>query len=150
MVRFMNKLSRAQRAHIISLLVEGMSLRAVTRTTGASINTVTKLLVDAGRACSDYQDKALRDLSCKRLQIDEIWEFCYAKAKNVATAKRAPKEAGDIWTFVAIDGHEASPVLVRRRAGCALRPGIPARSSGPSSEPGAAHHGWPQSLSGRG
>jgi len=62
MVRFMNKLSRAQRAHIISLLVEGMSLRAVTRTTGASINTVTKLLVDAGRACSDYQDKALRDI----------------------------------------------------------------------------------------
>ena len=119
----MNKLSRAQRAHIISLLVEGMSLRAVTRTTGASINTVTKLLVDAGRACSDYQDKALRDLSCKRLQIDEIWEFCYAKAKNVATAKRAPKEAGDIWTFVAIDADTKlvpSWFVGERDAHCAL------------------------------
>lgn len=99
----MNKLSRDDRARIISLLVEGMSLRAITRITGASINTVTKLLVDAGRACSEYQDQALRNLTCKRLQVDEIWAFCYAKAKNAPTAKAAPKQAGDLWTFVAID-----------------------------------------------
>ncbi len=99
----MNKLSRAQRTQIISLLVEGMSLRAITRISGASINTVTKLLVDAGRACSDYQDTAFRNLSCKRLQVDEIWAFCYAKQKNVATAKSAPADAGDIWTWTAID-----------------------------------------------
>lgn len=99
----MNKLSRAQRTQIASLLVEGMSLRAITRTTGASINTVTKLLVDAGKACSEYQDRAFRNLTCKRLQVDEIWAFCYAKQKNVATAKRAPEGAGDIWTWTAID-----------------------------------------------
>ena len=119
----MNKLTRAQRAQIISLLVEGMSLRAITRTTGASINTVTKLLVDAGKACSVYQDQTLRNLPCKRLQIDEIWEFCYAKAKNVPFAKRAPKEAGDIWTFVAIDAETKlvpSWFVGERDAHCAL------------------------------
>jgi IS1 family transposase len=99
----MNKLSRAQRVQIISLLVEGMSLRAITRTTGASINTVTKLLVDAGKVCSDYQDRAFRNLTCKRLQVDEIWAFCYAKQKNVPAAKRAPEGAGDTWTWTAID-----------------------------------------------
>src|SRR5437763_597928 len=99
----MNKLSAAQRAQIITLLVEGNSLRAVTRITGASINTVTKLLIDAGKACSDYQDRTFRKLSCKRLQVDEIWAFCYAKEKNVATAKSAPEGAGDIWTWTAID-----------------------------------------------
>ena len=99
----MNKLSRAQRTQIINLLVEGMSLRAITRVCGVSINTVTKLLIDAGQACSDYQDTAFRNLTCKRLQVDEIWAFCYAKAKNVATAKAAPAEAGDIWTWTAID-----------------------------------------------
>ncbi len=99
----MNKLSRAQRTQIINLLVEGMSLRAVTRISGVSINTVTKLLVDAGQACSDYQDTAFHNLTCKRLQVDEIWAFCYAKAKNVVAAKAAPAEAGDIWTWTAID-----------------------------------------------
>jgi IS1 family transposase len=99
----MNKLTRTARIQIITLLVEGMSLRSVTRVTGASINTVTKLLIDSGRACSDYQDRAFRNLKCKRLQVDEIWAFCYAKAKNVATAKAAPEGAGDIWTWTAID-----------------------------------------------
>jgi len=99
----MNKLPAAKRIQIISLLCEGMSLRAVTRITGASINTVTKLLVDAGQACSDYQDKAFRNLPCKRVQVDEIWSFCYAKQKNVAGAKAAPPQAGDIWTWTAID-----------------------------------------------
>jgi len=102
-VQFMNKLPAAKRIQIISLLCEGMSLRAVTRITGVSINTVTKLLVDAGQACSDYQDKAFRNLPCKRVQVDEIWSFVYAKAKNVAGAKAAPQQAGDIWTWTAID-----------------------------------------------
>ena len=68
-----------------------------------SYNTVCKLFADAGRVCADYQDKALRDLPCKRLQLDEIWSFVYAKQKNVATAKAAPDDAGDAWTWVAID-----------------------------------------------
>ena len=81
-MRAMNKLPRQKRVEIISQLCEGMSLRAVTRTTGVSINTVTALLVTAGKACSDYQDKTLRNLTCRRIQVDEIWAFCYAKAKN--------------------------------------------------------------------
>ncbi len=99
----MNKLPRDKRVQIIALLVEGMSLRAVTRTTGMSINTVTKLLIDAGKACSEYQDRVFHNLTCKRLQVDEIWAFCYAKQANVKAAKAAPEGAGDIWTWTAID-----------------------------------------------
>jgi IS1 family transposase len=99
----MNKLSRAARAHIIGLLVEGMSMRAASRIADVSINTVTKLLIDVGRISSEYQDRALRDLPCKRLQLDEIWAFCYAKQRSLPFAKKAPEEAGDIWTWVAID-----------------------------------------------
>jgi IS1 family transposase len=99
----MNKLSRATRIEIIALLCEGMSLRATTRITGTSINTVTKLLIDAGKACSEYQDQTFRGLTCKRIQVDEIWAFCYAKQKNVAKAKAAPEQAGDLWTWTAID-----------------------------------------------
>lgn len=82
--------------------MEGTSLRATSRLADVSINTVTKLLFDAGTACSDYQNRTLRNLTCKRVQVDEIWAFCYAKAKNVAAAKAAPGEAGDIWTWTAI------------------------------------------------
>lgn len=99
----MNKLPRDRRVQIVSLLVEGMSLRAITRITGASINTVTKLLEDAGQACAEYQDKAFRNLTCKRLQVDEIWAFCYAKQRNVQDAKAPPEMAGDLWTWTATD-----------------------------------------------
>jgi IS1 family transposase len=102
-MRGMNKLPRQKRVEIISQLVEGISLRAVTRTTGVSINTVTKLLVDAGRACEDYQDQHLRRLTCQHVQVDEIWCFNYCKQRNVETAKAAPHQAGDIWTWTAID-----------------------------------------------
>ena len=98
----MNQLSREARAQILSLLCEGMSIRAITRITGAGKNTVARLLIDAGVACSAYQDRVLRNLPCKRVQVDEIWSFVYAKAKNVKTAKAAPEQAGDIWTWTAI------------------------------------------------
>ena len=97
----MNKLTTQERAQILHLLCEGNSIRAVTRLTGVSKNTVTKLLVDAGKACADYQDKALRNLSCKKLQVDEIWSFVYSKAKNVSEGKEG--QAGDVWTWTAID-----------------------------------------------
>ena len=84
------------------MLVEGNSLRATTRMSNFSVNTVTKLLIDVGRACADFQDKKLRNLSCKRIQVDEICSFCYAKQKNVETAIKAPEVAGDIWTWTAI------------------------------------------------
>jgi IS1 family transposase len=99
----MNKLPRDKRIQIISLLVEGMSLRTVTRVTGVSINTVTKLLIDAGKACDEFQSLAFRNLTSRRIEVDEIWAFCYAKQKNVAGAKAAPEGAGDIWTWTAID-----------------------------------------------
>ena len=99
----MNKLPSTKRAEILGMMVEGVSLRAISRMTGASKNTVVKLLEDAGEAFTDYQDRTLRNLTCKRIQCDEIWAFCYAKAKNVPTAKAAPEGAGDIWTWTAID-----------------------------------------------
>jgi IS1 family transposase len=98
----MNKLPAAKRAQILQMMVEGVSIRAISRMTGASKNTIVKLLADAGNACADYQDKHLRGLTCKRLQVDEIWSFVYAKAKNVAKAKSAPGVAGDVWTWTAI------------------------------------------------
>ncbi len=99
----MNKLSRDARAQILGLMVEGMSMRAISRVTGASKNTIVKLLEDAGEAFSDYQDRTMRNLTCKRLQVDEIWAFVYTKAKNVERAKAAPEGAGDCWTWMAID-----------------------------------------------
>lgn len=99
----MNKLPRDLRAQILGLMVEGMSLRAISRTTGVSKNTLARLLADAGQAFSEYQDRVMRDLTCKRVQVDEIWAFVYAKAKNVPGAKAAPEGAGDCWTWMAID-----------------------------------------------
>jgi IS1 family transposase len=99
----MNKLSREKQAQIIRCLVEGNSLRATTRMCDVSINTVTKLLVDIGSACADYQDRVLRNLKCKRVQCDEIWSFCYAKEKNLPADKKGKFGYGDIWTWVAID-----------------------------------------------
>lgn len=99
----MNRLSRQDRAKILHLLCEGQSIRAVTRLTGCSKNTVAKLLVEAGHARAAYQDKTLRNLTCKRIQMDEIWSFVYAKAANVQAAKAAPEAAGDVWTWTAID-----------------------------------------------
>src|SRR5260370_20236446 len=100
----MNRLDTGLRAKIIAALVEGNSLRSTSRMTGVAINTVVKLAVDAGAACSEYQDRVLRNLTCKRVQVDECWAFCYAKAKNV-TPEIAAKHpyAGDAWTWAAID-----------------------------------------------
>jgi IS1 family transposase len=99
----MNRLSRAERAAIIRALVEGNSLRSVTRITDHSINTVSKLLVELGSACAAYQDEHLRDLTCSRIEADEIWTFCYAKARNVPEEHRGEEGYGDIWTWVALD-----------------------------------------------
>src|SRR5260370_9245508 len=98
----MKRLGRKTGSQILHLLCEGQSIRAVTRLPGCSKNTVAKLLVEAGHACAAYQDKALRKLPCKRVQMDEIWSFVYAKNDNVKDAKRAPATAGDIWTWTAI------------------------------------------------
>jgi IS1 family transposase len=99
----MNKLSREARARILHLLCEGNSIRAITRLTGSSKKAVSRLMVEAGQAAAWYQDRVLRNLNCRRIQVDEIWSFVYAKQKNVATAKNAPANAGDVWTWTAID-----------------------------------------------
>lgn len=98
----MNKLPASTRAQIIRCLVEGVSIRGTARLCNVEKRTVTRLLIDAGRACQAYQEQTLRNLPCKRVQVDEIWSFTYAKQKNVATAKAAPEGAGDTWTWTAI------------------------------------------------
>jgi IS1 family transposase len=98
-----NKLDKAERAKIIHLLCEGMSLRAITRLTGVSKTTVSKLAVDAGTAAAWYQDRVFQSLTCKRLQIDEIWGFVGAKQKNVQYMKRVQGHAGDAWLWLATD-----------------------------------------------
>jgi IS1 family transposase len=99
----MNRTSTEKRAQIINCLVEGNSIRATVRLTGAAKNTVVKLLVDLGRACTEYQDKVFRNLNCKRIQCDEIWSFCYAKDKNVPEEMRNQPGVGSVWTWTALD-----------------------------------------------
>ena len=102
-IMIMNRLAVAERATILSLLVEGMSMRSTSRHTGRSINTITKLLESAGNACAAYHDEHVRGVKAKRVQCDEIWQFCYAKQKNVKTAKASPDGAGNTWTWTALD-----------------------------------------------
>lgn len=99
----MNKLTTQKRAEILGMMAEGMSIRSIVRMTGASKNTITKLLVDAGTALAEYHDKNVRNLNCRKIQCDEIWSFTYCKGKNVATAKAAPNGSGDTWTWTSLD-----------------------------------------------
>jgi len=99
----MNKLTKEKRTQVIAALVEGNSIRSTVRMTGVAKNTVVKLLKDIGIACAEYQDKALRNLTCKHVQCDEIWSFCYAKQKNVPEDKKGQFGYGDVWTWTAID-----------------------------------------------
>lgn len=100
----MNRLPVAERAKILGMMVEGNSLRSISRMADVSINTVTKLLVEVGAACSSYLNENLVNLNCQRVQIDEIWASCYAKAKNVTPEIREKNPfAGDVWTWMAID-----------------------------------------------
>lgn len=98
----MNRLTLSKRSQILSCLVEGMSMRAVSRIADVSINTITKLLVDVGAACSQYQDEHLRNLKCKRVQCDEIWSFVGAKQKNVPADRKGEIGVGDTWTWTAL------------------------------------------------
>jgi IS1 family transposase len=99
----MNKLSLDRQAQIIKVLCEGNSLRSTARITNTAVNTVVKLLREVGAACLDYQDKVMHNLTCKKLQCDEIWSFVYSKDKNVPEAHNGEFGFGDVWTFTAID-----------------------------------------------
>lgn len=99
----MNRLTTAKRVAVVAALVEGNSIRATVRMTGVAKNTIAKLLLELGDACARYQDEHLRNLSCKRLQCDEIWSFVGAKDKNVPAEKRGEFGIGSVWTWTCID-----------------------------------------------
>ena len=99
----MNKLPLQKRVQILHMLCEGSSMRSISRVADVSFNTVAKLLVNAGRACAAFHDEKVRDVPARRVQVDEIWSFVYAKQKNVAAAKRLDLAYGDVWTWTAID-----------------------------------------------
>jgi IS1 family transposase len=115
----MNRLSTEDRVRVIGALVEGVGVNATCRMTGVAKNTVLKLLADVGRACDTYQNEHLRNLQTKRVQCDEIWSFCYAKAKNVPADKADQFGFGDVWTWTAIDADSKLIIswLVGRRDG---------------------------------
>jgi IS1 family transposase len=117
-----NVLSTAKRVQIVSALVEGVGIRATARMANVSKDTVMKLWREIGEACIRYQDATFRNLTCKRLQVDEIWSFVYAKAKNVPAEMRGTFGVGDVWTFTAIDADTKlmpSFLVGSRDAGCA-------------------------------
>src|SRR5579859_1056006 len=99
----MNKLPLAKRTQILAMLCEGSSMRSISRVVDVSINTVSKILVEAGEACLALHDETVRDVKASRIQCDEIWSFCYAKERNLPVAKAATDGAGDVWTWTAID-----------------------------------------------
>ncbi|HTQ15432.1 MAG TPA: IS1 family transposase [Rhizomicrobium sp.] len=111
----MNKLPLEKRVQILNMLVEGSSMRSIERVAGVSINTVSKLLVEAGQCAERFHDRTVRGLQTEQLQADEIWSFCYSKRANVPTNKNQNADAGDIWTFTGLDKH--SKVIVSWLAG---------------------------------
>lgn len=99
----MNQLTQEKRVRVLAALVEGNSIRSTVRMTSVAKNTVVKLLRDVGTACQEYHNQVVIDLPCKRIQVDEIWSFCYAKEKNVPREHRGELGYGDVWTWVALD-----------------------------------------------
>ena len=123
---YMNRLPIEKRAQIIGLLVEGMSMRAITRLTGVSINTVTNLLEDIGLAAGLYQAQVMVNLPCKRVECDEIWAFCYAKEKHVAPANKGVLGFGDVYTW------KGYPLSSTKQLSRFLRPTARCRRRSPS------------------
>jgi hypothetical protein len=118
----MNRLDTKTRAQVIRCLVEGMSIRSTERITGVTKKAISRLLLEIGEVCRDYQDEAFVNLPCRRRQLDEIWSFCYAKEKNVPKDKRGEFGYGDVWTWTAICADTKlmpSWLIGRRNAQCA-------------------------------
>ncbi len=118
----MNRLDANRRAQVVRCLIEGSSINSTVRMTGVSKNTVLKLLVEIGSACSAFLDEKMRNLPCQRLQADEAWSFCYCKQKQVTPKMSEERIAGDVWVWAAIDADtKLIPcwLLGKRDAGCA-------------------------------
>jgi IS1 family transposase len=118
----MNRLDIADRTQVVKCLIEGMSIRSTVRLTGVSKNTVAKLLVELGAACTRFMNEAMVNLPCKRIQCDEMWSFVYAKEKNVTEKIADERIAGSVWTWTAIDADsKLIPcwLIGKRDAGCA-------------------------------
>ncbi len=118
----MNQLDIAKRTQVVAALVEGNSIRATVRMTGVAKNTIQKLLLELGAACSEYLDKTLVNLKCQRIQCDEIWQYVGAKQKNIPVERRDGFGIGDVWTWIAIDADSkliCSWLVGKRDAGCA-------------------------------
>src|SRR5437899_9705783 len=117
-----NVISTAKKVAVISALVEGCSVRSASRMTGVSKGAVLRLLMSVGNACRAYQNATIRNVTAKRIQVDEIWSFCYCKQKQVTEKIAEERIAGDVWTFTAIDADTklvVSWLVGRRDAGCA-------------------------------
>jgi IS1 family transposase len=117
-----NVISTAKKVAVISALVEGCSVRSTSRLTGVSKGAILRLLVSVGNACAEYQDRAIRNVPAKRVQVDEIWSFVGCKQKNVTAEKMEAGICGDVWTFTAIEAQSKlviSWMVGRRDAGCA-------------------------------
>ena len=99
----MNRLSTAKRVQVVAALVEGVSINATSRMTGVAKHTILNLLEDLGCACAEYHNRAVRNVKAKRVEVDEIWAFCYSKDKNVPADKRGKFGYGDVWTTTGID-----------------------------------------------
>jgi IS1 family transposase len=131
----MNKLPLAKRVQILSMLCEGSSMRSISRVCDVSINTVSKLLVEAGEACLSIHEKLVHKVEAKRIQCDEIWSFCYAKDRTVRTGRELPEGAGDVWTWTAIDA-DTKLILSyfvgdrSRRSACAFMSDLHGRVTG--------------------
>jgi len=122
-IKSMNKLPLETRVQILSMLCEGSSMRSISRVCDVSINTVSKLLVDAGTACAAFHDEKVRGVKASRVQCDEIWAFTHCKQRNVPTAKATPQGAGDTWTWTGIEADSkliVSWLVGGRDSGCAI------------------------------
>ena len=124
----MNRLTTKERAQVVAALVEGASINSTVRMTGISKPTILKLIADLGKACKNYQDKHLRNLTCRRVQADEIWSFCFAKDKNLPARLRGKFGFGSVWTWTAVCADEACCDIIGRSGLSAMRQN-PARSS---------------------
>lgn len=107
----MNKLSTAKRTQVIAALVEGAGVNSVSRMTGVGKPTILRLLANLGKACREYQDKTLRNLICKRIQVDEIWSFCHSKDRNLPEELKGEFGYGSVWTWMAI-AHKTNNLLI--------------------------------------